>query len=448
MSSQLLPVDAQVTIAEICAAIAAAPKALSIPDSVSLKIVAFRHGASLHQFAAKLTVGARPSNQPPIHASNGTILLSFSRPATELADLDSFESFVAGWRNAVEPDAPRFGFNSTVHVQRERGRLNPTHYPHWHAHLYDNSTMGQGSAPRGNVVCSSPEYFEADISTAAAKWLDNKHLRGGGARAGVEFLLLDRRARFSTVLRKRGRVSATCSIDAKGPFRCGAVFRRDGVSDKAESKPVKERRVSFQVAKGLDDVELSLIGGDGFCYDQWRDYVDVEGRTLPGTAAPKSPRRLSPGRLLLSSPEPRRRRKPAKRAEPFVARARLRQIAQTHSAQFDVRRLVQICNELNRTFSRGDYLSTAAMIRALLDHVPPVFGLGTFEQVASNAPSTGRSFRHSMAHLQTSARSIADRHLHQAIRKRESLPERTQVDFRADVDVLLEEVARRLQGAG
>jgi len=55
-----------------------------------------------------------------------------------------------------------------------------------------------------------------------------------------------------------------------------------------------------------------------------------------------------------------------------------------------------------------------------------------------------RSFKESMQRLDTSCRKIADSHLHIAIRKKEVLPTKTQVNFTNDVDVLLAEIVRLL----
>jgi len=85
-------------------------------------------------------------------------------------------------------------------------------------------------------------------------------------------------------------------------------------------------------------------------------------------------------------------------------------------------------------------MAVAALTRALLDHIPPIFGQPAFAQVASN--HNGQSFKTAMQRLQTSARSIGDAHLHQQIRRRETLPLPQQVNFAAEIDVLLAEIVR------
>lgn len=129
----------------------------------------------------------------------------------------------------------------------------------------------------------------------------------------------------------------------------------------------------------------------------------------------------------------------------FVDEARLADLRQVTSKRCDLRKLIAICDELNICYRSQCYFAAAALTRTLLDHVPPVFRVDSFSAVANNH-SGGKSFKASMQHLASSARNIADGHLHTQIRKVESLPTRTQVNFASDVDVLLAEVVRVLTG--
>ncbi len=128
----------------------------------------------------------------------------------------------------------------------------------------------------------------------------------------------------------------------------------------------------------------------------------------------------------------------------FVDEIRMRQIADIRSEKFDLQKLLELCRELNVCYSNECYFAVAMLTRALLDHVPPIFGFGTFAEVVDNYKST-RSFKGSMAHLNISCRKIADGHLHVSIREKEALPSKTQVNFANDVDVLLEEIVRILK---
>ena len=83
------------------------------------------------------------------------------------------------------------------------------------------------------------------------------------------------------------------------------------------------------------------------------------------------------------------------------------------------------------------------LVRTIANHVPPVFGCKNFAEVANNL-AADKSLKKSLEHLDSSLKNIADYNLHQQIRQSESLPTGTQVDFKQDLDRLLEEVARRL----
>jgi len=80
----------------------------------------------------------------------------------------------------------------------------------------------------------------------------------------------------------------------------------------------------------------------------------------------------------------------------------------------------------------------------MIDHIPPIFDVTSFPEVANNYKGT-KSFNASMRRLNDSLRNLADSYLHVQIRKIESLPTAIQVDFRAEVDALLSEVSRVLQ---
>ena len=125
----------------------------------------------------------------------------------------------------------------------------------------------------------------------------------------------------------------------------------------------------------------------------------------------------------------------------FISPDRLSALRALPTRNFDYTKLIRLCEELDTCGRTGCLLAVAALTRALLDHVPPVFGVSSFAQVANNYQGS-RSFRESMQHLEGSARRIGDAHLHVQIRQRETLPTQTQVNFANDLDVLLAEVIR------
>jgi hypothetical protein len=131
-----------------------------------------------------------------------------------------------------------------------------------------------------------------------------------------------------------------------------------------------------------------------------------------------------------------------KSQDTYVDKSRIAQLRQVRSPNFDLERLIRLCEELNKCFASNSFCATAALVRAVTDHVPPIFGARTFAEVANNIG--GKSIQGSLQRLETSSRNIADSVLHQQIRKREVVPNKTQVNFSNDLDVLLAEIIRRL----
>lgn len=127
----------------------------------------------------------------------------------------------------------------------------------------------------------------------------------------------------------------------------------------------------------------------------------------------------------------------------FVHSTRIQELKTLTNKDFDLTKLVRLCEELNTVFQNDCYLATALLTRSIIDHVPPIFSKESFKQVASNYGN--QSFKESMSHLDVSSRKIADAHLHTHIRSKENLPNETQVNFSNDLDVLLAEICRLLK---
>lgn len=127
----------------------------------------------------------------------------------------------------------------------------------------------------------------------------------------------------------------------------------------------------------------------------------------------------------------------------FIDESRIEDLRRLQTEQWDLTRLIRLCEELNISFSNECYMSVAALTRTVLDHVPPIFRCGSFAEVSNNYKGS-KSFKESMQHLDKSARKIGDAHLHTQIRNKEVLPNAAQVNFSNDLDVLLGEIVRIL----
>ncbi len=127
----------------------------------------------------------------------------------------------------------------------------------------------------------------------------------------------------------------------------------------------------------------------------------------------------------------------------YVDLSRIDDLKKIKIKDYDLTRLIKQCEELNDASKKGNPYSVILLVRAIIDHIPPIFGKKNFQEVANNYGS--KSFQESMERLDKSLRKIADSGLHQQIRKKETLPNKTQVNFSNDLDVLLQEIVRILK---
>jgi hypothetical protein len=130
---------------------------------------------------------------------------------------------------------------------------------------------------------------------------------------------------------------------------------------------------------------------------------------------------------------------------PLIADERLNELRKLCSSEFDFRKLIRLCEELNAAYNDGCYFAVAMLTRGLVDHVPPLFGKSSFAEVANNYAGGGKSFKDTIQHLENAARKVGDAHLHMPIRNSESLPTAQQVCFAPQLDVLLAEIVRILK---
>jgi len=140
--------------------------------------------------------------------------------------------------------------------------------------------------------------------------------------------------------------------------------------------------------------------------------------------------------------DPTRSREPVKLRTPgntYVHPQRIEELEPLSGRTVDLTKLLELLREINVCHEHGCLFAIAALVRIVLDHVPPIFGYKTFSEVANNYPGT-RSFKQSMGQLDNAARTIADQHLHAQARKHEALPTGVQVDFSNHLDFLLSEI--------
>jgi hypothetical protein len=127
----------------------------------------------------------------------------------------------------------------------------------------------------------------------------------------------------------------------------------------------------------------------------------------------------------------------------YVDKNTLLRLSRIENDDFDLSRLISFCNELNDNYSLGNYHSCAMLLRAIFDHIPPIFGKTNFADVC--AQHGGKSFKDIMRPLNDTAKKIGDDYLHTQINKKVLAVTKTQVSFQASLDMLLNEVAAILE---
>lgn len=128
----------------------------------------------------------------------------------------------------------------------------------------------------------------------------------------------------------------------------------------------------------------------------------------------------------------------------YINTGRIKELKTIKNINFDLTKLIRLCEEINISFANKSYISCGMLIRSVIDHIPPIFGVSNFSEVENNYKGT-KSFKESMKHLNSSSRKIADQYLHTQIRNKEVLPNEQQIDFSNDMDVLLSEIYRILK---
>jgi hypothetical protein len=113
--------------------------------------------------------------------------------------------------------------------------------------------------------------------------------------------------------------------------------------------------------------------------------------------------------------------------------------ASTNARQFDHAKLLRLIDELNDNYSRGNAYAAHALLRAVLDHVPPMLGCADFKVVANNYQwnRTDKSYMRKLLDFKLQA----DDALHRQISRKPDLISLDDMPPRAWVNRLVQECA-------
>lgn len=105
--------------------------------------------------------------------------------------------------------------------------------------------------------------------------------------------------------------------------------------------------------------------------------------------------------------------------------------------KFNYKKLIRLMTELNSVFVSGYPYASSMLIRGILDHIPPLFGCETFEQVVSNH-SWGRTDKKYMKGL-FEFKKEGDDALHRQISEKEDLLDINDIPSSVRLNRLLQE---------
>lgn len=123
----------------------------------------------------------------------------------------------------------------------------------------------------------------------------------------------------------------------------------------------------------------------------------------------------------------------------YFSPEKIQELKSIKSKEFDLSKLIKILEEINICYNNACYLSVSSLLRMLIDHIPPIFWLNSFQEIVNNYRFS-KSDKKNMEHLFWAMKNISDWNLHSHISKKEILPKKQTIEFRADFDVLLKNI--------
>lgn len=128
--------------------------------------------------------------------------------------------------------------------------------------------------------------------------------------------------------------------------------------------------------------------------------------------------------------------------ESYISDSNIRELQRINHDKFDLTRLIRYCKEVNDNFKLGNYSSVAFICRAILDHIPPIFGEPNFESISAHTRKD--SLKKTASHLYQSLKNIAEGHLPKQISEKEVLPLLKEVDFSAEMNFIIGRIIETL----
>ncbi|MDD4938326.1 MAG: hypothetical protein PHX34_04920 [Candidatus Shapirobacteria bacterium] len=121
---------------------------------------------------------------------------------------------------------------------------------------------------------------------------------------------------------------------------------------------------------------------------------------------------------------------------PYIGDGIIKAIEQKNDG-FNYKKLLKLINELNKNYLSSNFFSSFALIRAITDHVPPLLGFNTFEELVNNykGKKTDKDYLFKLL----KDRPVSDDALHRPISKSEDLLDMASIPNKQFLNKLLQE---------
>jgi hypothetical protein len=127
----------------------------------------------------------------------------------------------------------------------------------------------------------------------------------------------------------------------------------------------------------------------------------------------------------------------------YIPTDMIEKLRQLQNDKFNLRKLISLLEEINDHYSRKNIYGFFAILRAITDHVPPIFNQKTYDSVVSNHGWATKSDKNHIESL-THFRKIGDNALHTQISDKQDLLDITDFPPSVLIRTLIQECGSRL----
>jgi hypothetical protein len=281
MACRILPASGNVPLSYALEAFEQAPRCLKVPEQVLLRMVAYRtpQGEWL-PFARQLVVGTSSKPEAVVATVGRFALVGYTGSSDDVATKADLEEFVTAWQQLLKQPTTPITLQESVYPQRSSSQ-SASGRPHWRFNLFHPSPSVDSSAvPRGPFLLPDRKFFALELGDAAARWLESPGRDSySQPRTEIEVVLYDDRAKFTALEREGNELRIAVACQTRATLFCAGVLTDYEGRIVHAFVPLTSSAGVLELPPNLRDLQLFLIGSEGFCYDT---YHEAAGQRQPG----------------------------------------------------------------------------------------------------------------------------------------------------------------------